>query len=169
MSKIEIGEVEVAAEDGRLTFRRRGEPVANIRLDEQGLNELLDFLRSVRIDAHNKRRGFRVPNVDDRIQIQLGGRFASTPARARDVSLSGIFIEFPAEAPELAMGEELEMSIDYGNETAILKGTVMRQTPEGCGVVFEHAASTESPTPPSTFARIVMALERDWLASRLTE
>lgn len=167
VSRLEIGDVVIATEGDLLTFSRRGESVVRIQLDSDGLSELLDFLRSVRIDRQNRRRGFRVPVVSDRFQTRLGGDLAAFATRARNVSLSGIFLEFPERMPDIDIGHQIEIAIDYRNETAALSGTVTRRTKKGFGVVFEHAADARDPTPAAEFSRIMMLLEREWLAARL--
>jgi hypothetical protein len=48
-----------------------------------------------------------------------------------------------------------------------MSGTVRRVTDEGLGIVFSHADDAENPTPPLPFHRIVMQLEREWLAARV--
>ena len=167
MGSLEIGDVVIATEGGRLTFSRDGESVVKIRLDADGLSELMDFLRSVRVDEQNRRRGFRVPILSDRFQSHLRGDLASVPTRARDVSLSGIFLEFPDGTPEIDVSDPVTVFVEYGHDRAELDGIVMRRTDQGVGIVFGHAANVESPTPPAELSRIVMLLEREWLAARI--
>jgi len=206
VSSFEIGDVVIAADADGLTFSRDGEPLVALHLDGKGLSELLDFLRSVKLSPVNRRRGFRVPVLTSDLEVRLGGELAALRVRARDLSLSGIFLEFDgpgaadeaagtgagspdaasdavspeavsdagspeavssAEAMRLAVGDAVQISVALPDLESTLEGFVRRRTKEGVGVVFSHAADAESPTPPPDFSRIVMRLERDWLAARL--
>lgn len=166
-SRLQIGDIVVEAEGGQISFQREGESTVNLKLEGMALSELLDFLRSVRVDQQNRRRGFRVPVVSNRLQAQLGAPHDKARARARDVSLSGIFLEFPEGVPELQVNDRVDIAISHGNDDAAMRGIVKRRTDAGLGIEFGHAADTESPTPPAEFARIVMLLEKEWLADRL--
>ena len=167
MSRVEIGGVVITAEAGRVTFSHAGEPTAKIELDSEGLSELMDFLRSVRVDRQNRRRGFRVPVLSNRFRARLRGALSSVETRARDVSLSGIFLEFPSGVPPIDVDDRVQIFLEYGNDATELSGTVTRRTEKGVGVVFSHAANAQAPTPPAEFSRIVMLLETEWLAARL--
>ena len=168
MSSFEIGDVVIATDGESLTLSREGEPVVNLRLDSAGLAELLDFLRSVRVTRFNRRRGFRVPIVSDDLRVRLGGDFAHVDTKPRDVSLSGVFLEFPrGTVPALEMGDNVEVSVGLSKFASTMQGIVRRRTDEGLGIEFSHAANAEAPTPPADFSRIVMRLEREWLSARL--
>ncbi|MCG8470067.1 MAG: PilZ domain-containing protein [Gemmatimonadetes bacterium] len=168
MSSFEIGDVHVATDGESLTLSRDGEPVVELRLDSDGLSELLDFLRSVRVTRFNRRRGFHVPIVVDDFKVRLGGDLSHLDARPRDVSLSGIFLEFPPGAtPQLEVGDEVEVSVALASYASTMNGIVRRRTEDGLGIEFSHAADTRAPTPPSDLSRIVMRLEREWLSARL--
>jgi len=168
VSSFEIGDVVIATDGDSLTLSREGEPVVSLRLDSAGLSELLDFLRSVRVTRFNRRRGFRVPIVTDDFKVRLGGDLAHVDAKPRDVSLSGIFLEFPpGTVPQLEMGDDVEVSVGLSKFASTMQGIVRRRTDAGLGIEFSHAADTESPTPPADFSRIVMRLEREWLSDRL--
>ncbi len=168
MSSFEIGDVVIATDGESLTLSRDGEPVVNLRLDSAGLAELLDFLRSVRVTRFNRRRGFRVPIVSDDFKVRLGGELAHLDIKPRDVSLSGIFLEFESgTVPPLEMGDDIEVSVALSKFASTMQGIVRRRTDEGLGVEFSHAADSEAPTPPADFSRIVMRLEREWLSNRL--
>ncbi|MDX1579089.1 MAG: PilZ domain-containing protein [Gemmatimonadota bacterium] len=167
MSEIEIGGVIFAADEEGLTLSRAGQPGA-LHLDPGAVSELLDFLRSARVNELNRRRGFRVPVVSGNLRVLLRGPFGQIEAPARDVSLSGIFVELDRHRmPDLHVQDSVELRMTLGDEDIILGGTVRRRTEEGFGIVFAHAADTSDPSPPAGLTRIVMFLERDWLAARV--
>lgn len=168
MKRIEIGQVVVTAEEDALTLRRRGETDVELRLDASGVSELLDFLRSVRLNRFNRRRGFRVPVVSDALEVSIAGASGSAPVRVRDVSLGGIFLEWASRTRQaFDPPDEIQVTLARGGETVTMPGTVRRATDDGLGIVFSHADDAENPTPPLAFHRIVMQLEREWLAARV--
>lgn len=167
MKQIEIGGVTFAADESGLTLTRAGEP-GTLRLDPEGVSELLDFLRSVRVNQFNRRRGFRVPVLTSNLRVTLHGGFGTVEALARDVSLSGIFLEFERHRmPDVHVEDPVQIGIILGDESTVMDGIVRRRTGDGFGIVFSHAADTNDPSPPAAFARIVMYLEREWLAARI--
>ncbi len=168
MDHIEIGDIIVATDGNSLTLRRRGEPDVQLRLDAAGVGELLDFMRSIRLSEVNRRRGFRVPVVTPRLNVTLAGAFGSVTAHPRDLSLSGIFVEFAdADMPTLEVGDEVEVSVALDEDRCTMSGAVSRLEESGYAIVFGHAADSSHPSPPAPFARIVMQLESEWLAARL--
>ncbi len=167
MAEFEIGDVTLSVGAQGLTLRPRNQPDLEIRFDADGVSELLDLLRIASEHIFSQRQGFRVPirsssTLDTTLRIGAEEAFAVT---ARNVSLTGIFVELrPDEPHELTLDLEVEVVMDFERKTVSAHGIVRRHEAGGYGIFFVESVRGEELNPPPALVRLVRKLEARWLA-----
>jgi diguanylate cyclase (GGDEF)-like protein len=110
----------------------------------------------------NARRAPRVPvgtGCKLRVEVSVGG--ATWPARAIDLSIVGVLLEFPAGDPGLSQGDRVTVQLRMGSVLVSLEASVARRQKRRYGLNFEFP-DAEGPTP--NLAALVAALEREWIS-----
>jgi len=85
-------------------------------------------------DNYGEKRRHSRKTIKMKIRLRYGD--VACEKLARDISLSGIFIEVDED---IAIGESLQLSIPFSNQSrnVLLNGKVARKTADGIGVVFD--------------------------------
>ena len=121
-----------------------------------------------KVVGSDMRESFRVPvmaGVDIRCTLRLGDQ--SWPTSVVDVSLGGIQLEFrPGQEPDLEVGRHVTLDLALGPDAATLKAEVRRKQDRRVGLFFYEHFHFDEFRSPDAFRRIVLALERHWLATR---
>lgn len=170
MESLTIGNLVVATDDGGICFSDATE--GSIKLQPRAVAALFDFLRSSSVNPANRRRGFRIPiESGDGLESYVACDKGSFAAQVMDISLSGIRLEaIDSDAPQLEPGDEIKVTLAFGESATDLRGEVKRRAGEGYGIVFADAAlapQCDTDGPMADFARIIALLERRWLTQHV--
>ncbi len=77
-----------------------------------------------------------------------------------NLSLGGILVEFAEDEPlEMLSGTKVQIKLTFENESLITHGVVRHRQGQRYGVCFD--------SPSSSLARVVIKLQRRWLARRI--
>jgi hypothetical protein len=119
-------------------------------------------------DADNRRDAFRVPVVrpgDLTCCVTAGDvRFEGRPA---NISMTGMYVRKRASDPiDLQIGDEVEVALRSGGEFTQLAAVVRRLGRDGYGLFFPCSIKNRVIDPPPEIRRIVMELQRRWMAHR---
>jgi len=115
------------------------------------------------------RRFFRVPVSRDtdlklRIVTEDGGVW---DARCIDVSMAGMLVAFPEDQyPALAVGDALQLKVDYRGEPTTIHAEVRRRHGRRVGVFFPAIYHEGHLQPPDELSTVVKFVEREWRAKR---
>jgi len=167
MAEITIGDVQLASDGRSLTIRRKDQPNVAIGLDTQGVEQLIEFVTSLVGAEFNRRRTFRVPvGVASVISVVIQAGKKSVSVTPRNISLTGIFVEAPSsEKLTLSHGDVCQVSLDFEGRKCTLGGVVRRCVDNGYGIFFPETMKGEEIEAPSSLVRIVMELQRRWVAA----
>lgn len=169
MAETNIGDVRVTFERGVLTITRLDRSESTITLDEDGVEKLIDLVCGHDEAESNRRQTFRV-SLWDSCGLTTTVRHGECEIEAipTSISLSGVFVDLPEPLEfELSVGTQVEVTLDLDTDHETLEAIVRRRRGSGCGLFFPASMSDEELDPPATFARIVMNLQRRWLARRI--
>ena len=173
MTTITIGGVEFCTNGKKLTIARGDKKEMTLMLDQQGVDNLLDFVTSLAESEFNRRQTFRVAVWSSSgLSVQLCKNRSMIPVRPTSLSMSGIFVELaPEDWIDLALGEELEADLEYEGEKHSHRVVVRHRETNGYGLQFCAAMSAEQIDRLPEITQIVMKLQRKLLArhKRLTE
>ena len=116
----------------------------------------------------NQRSAFRVPVWSaSGLSATLHTDQSAHPVRPVEISLTGMFFEFPsADAPELPIDAEIEITLAFGSDRLTLPAVVRHREPNGYGIFFPECLHDEDVDPPWALVGIVMELQRRLLAPR---
>ena len=118
------------------------------------------------IVAAERRRGLRVPVLKDSdLHVEVRTDDGQTwPAKAINLSVTGVLVEFPAgRGPELALGETVRVGLTLDNSTIELAAAVKHRGHGPVGLFFHDTVVRETLRPPPALATMVQSLERQWL------
>lgn len=117
------------------------------------------------------RSAFRVPLPEDcplQVRVHLEEQ-ADLPARAVDLSVCGIQVHFPDPLPRILFpGDEVSLDLQLGENAVRLDAEVRRRQGQGYGLLFRRPEGPEA-EPPESLTTIFRILEKDWLASQITD
>jgi hypothetical protein len=65
------------------------------------------------------------------------------------------------------VSSRVEVTLDFETDHETLEAIVRRRRGSGCGLFFPASMKDEELDPPATLTRIVMNLQRRWLARRI--
>lgn len=121
-----------------------------------------------KVVGSDMRESFRVPVMAGTgltCTLKLGDR--TWRPGVVDVSLGGIQLEFGSgPEPELDVGSHVTVDLSLGPDSATLKAEVRRKQDRRIGLFFYEHLHFDEFRSPDAFRRIVVALERHWLATR---
>lgn len=169
MLRASFGTVQASLDGGLLTLTDAAAPGGQIRLDAEGMQSLVDFLVSAPARESNIRQAYRVA-VRPTSGLTAGLHTGTTEIEAAPASISvlGIFLTPPAGTKlDLAMDQEVRLSLEFEGQKLTLRGVVCRQDSTGCGLLFPDSLKGEELDPPPLLSRIVMELQRRAVAERL--
>jgi hypothetical protein len=169
MAATNIGDLRVTFERGVLTITPHGRSESAITLDEDGVEKLIDLVCGHDESESNQRQAFRVSLWDSSgLTTTVRHGECEIEATPKSISLSGVFVELP-DPPgiELPVGAQVEVTLELDTDHETLEAIVRRRHDSGCGLFFPASMKDEELDPPATLARIVMTLQRRWLARRI--
>ena len=169
MPETSIDDFRVTFERGVLTITPHDRPDSAVTLNEDGVEKLINLVCGHDESESNRRQTFRV-SLWDSSGLTTTVRFGERDIEVipTSVSLSGVFVELPDPLEtELYVGREVEVTLDLDTENETLEAIVRRRRGSGCGLFFPASMKHEELDPPAGLARIVMSLQRRWLARRI--
>ena len=166
MAKTTIGNVRLISDGKTLTIARRDQPNMAISLDSTEVEELIDFVTSLAATEFNRRDTFRVPLWDSSgLSVQIRKDETQRLVTPTNISLTGIFVELrPDDWLDLAQDDDLEVILEFEGEAQSHHGVVRRCEDNGYGISFRDSMNGEQIDPPPGVTRIVMELQRRWMA-----
>lgn len=140
-----------------------------VTLQGAEIEELIDFLISVRPVASNQRQAFRIPLWKTcGLSAALETAQGLLPVRPRNISLTGILVELPSPAPVvLEPGSDVQLVIRMDGPPQRYTATVKRRTARGYGLCFNESVVAGRVDPPGPLREDVMELQRRWTAGRV--
>ena len=169
MNETQIGDVIVSSDGQALDMRYTHNEALRIRLDSDGIEELMDFLRSCVINEFNQRKAFRIPVFPSCGLSATLRMFQKTwSVTPKNISLTGIFIEFPdGDTPDLNIDSEVELTVQLENKALALRGLIRRREANGYGILFPECLRKGEVYPPDSLRQMVMELQRRWIQNRM--
>ena len=168
MPEVRIGSIVVTVEGETLSLRSDG-PDAVVRLEGDGVRDLLAFLRRNDLGPGNQRRSFRVPLAPARRpSVILRNGDAVHVVTALDLSVIGIQIACAADAaPDLCIGAAVRLTLAFGEDAWEVPAIVRWRDGRRYGLEFPYAFDGDDVRPPGWLATLVAELERRWMTERL--
>ncbi len=143
-----------------------GQPPA-LSLPVEQVYELFEFVNDFSNPETSLRMAFRVPIFDSQsltVQVAAGLQlFEATPV---NISMNGILLAFPADAPRMPLMDPVTLSISTRTLRIRLFGEIRTARKHYHGVYFVDAVKGNELSPPDELAEIVMQMQREWLAGR---
>lgn len=168
MAEITIGDAHLISDGNTLTIGSRGQRNLTLSLDAAGVSELIDFVTSLAKTEFNRRQDFRVPIHDSSglsAQIRKGQSLVSV--MPLNLSVTGIFVELTRDDwIDFSQDDELEVILDFEGESQSHNGVVRRCADNGYGLFFPKSMKGKELAPPAELTRVVMELQRRWMARR---
>ena len=125
------------------------------------------LITGVEGDVAISRRSFRIPlGPDAGLQIRLQLEESEVSVVPVDISLGGMLVELPEDAPPLAYRDRLIVNISDRNEHLSLRAEVRNRNGTELGLHFFEFGQEILYRPPQDYRRLVTALERRWLRKR---
>jgi len=169
MNETQIGDVIVSTDGQALVMCCTDNEALRIHLDSDGIEELMDFLRSCVVNEFNQRKAFRIPvfpssGLSARLRISQK-TWSVTP---KNISLTGIFVEFPyGDTPGLEKDSDVELTIQLESKALTLRGIVRRREANGYGILFPECLRDGEVYPPDSLRQMVMELQKRWIKNRV--
>ena len=168
MADTTIGDFRFRSDGRTLTIIPRDAPDKSISLDRNCFEELLDFVNTiVKSDyTYNRRQAFRVPLWEScGLKCEIRVDESLFLVRPTDISLTGIFVEFRPEDPvTLRVSDLVDVQMTMDGNTSTFRSIVKRVEGHGAGLFFARSRQAEQISPPSEITRLVMDLQRRWIA-----
>ena len=166
MAEITIGDVSFISDGKTLTISRHKQSDRSVTLDRTGVEELIDFLASLAETEFNRRQTFRVPLWDSSgLYAQIRTEETELQVTPTNVSLTGIFVQPRGDDwLDLELGDNVEVNLDFEGQALSYLGVVRRCENNGFGLFFPVTMNAEEIDPPPELTRIVMELQRRWMA-----
>ena len=172
MDEIKVHDIVIQSKETNLTITDESRPGLSIVLNSESLPEIIEFLRSHRPNADEKRNGFRVPveclceatRSNFKFSIEINGEHFE--ATAVDVSITGILIDHTELNFEV--GESYSATLSYQDKTATVGATVVRCDGSRTSFHFPETLCDGELEPPESLMQVYRALEIDWLKERVS-
>jgi len=120
--------------------------------------------------GENRRRAFRVQVADDTgLRLSVADATGQVqPARAVDVSLTGMLLEPSGEADlGWEVGAQLIVELQLGRDLARVSALVHRRHGQRYALVFPNVVVNGEVEPPEGLLRVIVGLERHWRRTRV--
>lgn len=168
MQELSIGGILFQSDGNTLTISARDGPSVSFRLERDGVEELIDFVGTLAGTKLNRRNAFRVP-IWESSELAVTIRKESTELTVAPINLSltGMAVGVPTDANiELSLDDEVEVTLVFEGDTSTYQALVRRMDDKSCGLFFPESMKGEELDPPNSLVRVVMELQRQWLAKR---
>ena len=167
MTQIKVENVIINYDGSQITFEEQNNWKFSFSLKSSAMFDLIEYLRSFKVDDTQRRNAFRVPlTTSSDLSVMLGYRDKSCSVKPLNISLTGILIEFGGDVYDLAIGAEVNLTIKSGDKTENISGKIMRRDGNQYGIFFPTTVVDNEVTPPDHLRSIVLKLEKDWLRKR---
>jgi len=175
MAKITLRDIQLTYDGETLTICSVNHPLKSVSLDANAVGELIDFVQSVSkrrparpLIDDNRRESFRVPIVDaGDLRCRLTVRGHTYQGQPSNISMTGVYIQRRLSDPiELRIGDEIDLQMTSRDQQIDMDAIVRRLGINGYGLFFPRTMKGDTIAPPSEFRRMVMELQRRWMATR---
>ncbi len=169
MSEIIIGNVHLTSDGQCLTIASFSEPEVKFSLNSSEFKEMVYFIEALAGSEFDRRRVFRTPVWESSgLSVRLRTGVTEHVFRPTDMSLTGIFVKlYPDDWIKLALDQEVDVILNFEGESQLYRAVVRRCEDIGYGLFFLDSMVGEQIAPPPGITRIVMELQRRWLARRV--
>ncbi len=166
MKQIDIGELHLAFEDGRLSVSSSKTSDATTMLDMADIQKLSGFLASLQEGHANQRQTFRLSAaalMDLGVSLHANGRVLG--ATANDLSVTGISVQInDGEQLDVPLLGEVEVVLELGDETQSHTAILRRREARGYGLFFPQSIHGEHIEPPHNLVAMILELQKRSLA-----
>ena len=168
MQKISIGNLQFRSDGETLTITARDRPDLSFSLDRDGVEELIDYVTTLAGSAFSRRTAFRVPVWDSSgLSAVMREGQTESPVTPIDLSVTGMLARLPAEANiDASLDDHVEVTLDFEGQKSTYRAVVRRRDENTCGLLFPETIKDGELDPPDNLLRVVMELQRQWLAKR---
>jgi hypothetical protein len=168
MKEINIGGVRLFSDGNTLTITGRIQPDLTVSLDSVEVEMLIHFVLSLAGTGSNRRQSFRVPlHEPSGLSTQIRVNQKQLSVTPTSISVTGIFVELrPEDWLDLAIGDILDVILEFEGEIQTYHGSVRRGEAKGYGLFFTESMNGEEIDPPPELLRLVMELQHRWMARR---
>ena len=167
MTQIKVENVIINYDGRQITFEDQDNWKFSFSLKSSAMFDLIEYLRSFKVDDTQRRNAFRVPlTTSSDLSVMLGYRDKSCSVKPLNISFTGILIEFGGDVYDLAIGAEVILTLKSGDKTEKISGKIMRRDGNQYGIFFPTTVVDNEVTPPDDLRSIVLKLEKDWLRKR---
>lgn len=164
-NEMQVGDLKIHATATGLTIDDLRRPGHSFEIDFAAAREMVTFITAHADCDIDRRRSFRIPLYDEpgvQVLAEFDGK--STSLLARDISLTGVYVEQPQAGDcVLSAGDNLSITISYDGITETVNGVVRRTDDCGLGIFFPDSLSGEQLDPPRGLFQIVSRLEQRWI------
>lgn len=168
MEELTIGSLLFRSDGKTLTISARDRPDFSFSLERDGVEELIDYVSTLAGTDFNRRHAFRIPIWDSSglLAVIREGQ-TETPVTPIDLSLTGMLARLPEESNvEPALEDEVIVTLEFHGVKSMYHAVVKRRTEFTCGLLFPETIVDGELNPPDSLVRVVMELQRQWLAKR---
>ena len=166
MKKIDIGELHLEFDSGRLSMSVARNGTAPLALDMPDIRKLTGFLSSLHEGHANQRQTFRLSAaalMDLGVSLHANGRVLG--ATANDLSVTGISVQInDGEELDVPLLGEVDVVLDLGDETQSHTAIVRRKEARGYGLFFPQSIRGEHIEPPHNLVAMILELQKRSLA-----
>ena len=167
MTQIKVENVIINYDGRQITFEDQDNWKFSFSLKSSAMFDLIEYLRSFKVDDTQRRNAFRVPlTTSSDLSVMLGYKDKSCSVKPLNISFTGILIEFGGDVYDLAIGAEVILTLKSGDNTEKISGKIMRRDGNQYGIFFPTTVVDNEVTPPDYLRSIVLNLEKDWLRKR---
>ena len=169
MPEIILGKIKIFLDGRSLIFLDEDKPNSPITLSSNAIEDLVEFLRSLNLEATEGRMAFRVavPRLTD-LTAKLTFNGKTWTVAPVDLSLMGILVEFATtDVVNIPIDAEVGIELRLVDKIAALKGIVRRRKDNQYGILIADSMKKGELNPPEPLVLIYKELERQWLRRRL--
>ncbi|MEM0926998.1 MAG: PilZ domain-containing protein [Planctomycetota bacterium] len=172
-AKITLRDLQVSYDGETLEICDVRTPHHSVTLDAASVGELIEFVRRIEIESRlsdepNRRESFRVPVLPSmELRCEVSTRGYRFEGKATNISMTGVYVEKQRTDPvELQLGDRAQVRLSCDGDTISLQAQVRRLGHSGYGLFFPITLKGSVIDPPPELRRIVMELQRRWMAFR---
>ncbi|MEM6469001.1 MAG: PilZ domain-containing protein [Planctomycetota bacterium] len=173
-ANITLRDIQIAYDGQTLTICSVEDAEHKISMDSGAVEELIDFVQTIqrealkRDDGPNRRESFRVPVLASmELECELLVKGKRFEGKATNISMTGVYVEKQLSDPmELHIGDPAQVRLSCAGDTISLQAQVRRLGQNGYGLFFPVTMKGPVIDPPQELRRIVMELQRRWMAFR---
>ena len=169
MPEIILGKIKIFLDGRAVIFLDEDKPNSPITLSANAIEDLVEFLGSLKLETTEGRMAFRVtvPRLTD-LTAKLSFNGKTWTVAPVDLSLMGILVEFGFnDVANIPIDAEVGLELRLDDKVAALKGIVRRRKDNQYGILIADSMKKGELDPPEPLTLIYKELERQWLRKRL--